>query len=102
MALDDREGIRGILTKLRCLNPCADVNAAVRAVWIEVSASWPWDMRAALLRELTDHGRHLGRPVPQPPATIPMPTPERPRFEPLYESRMDFRDRILESAGELP
>jgi hypothetical protein len=102
MVLNDREGIRGILTKLRCLNPCADVNAAVRAVWTEVSASWPSEMRTALLRELADPERHLGWPVPPPPAAIPRPAPERPRFGPLYEPRSDFRDRILESVGELP
>jgi hypothetical protein len=102
MVGNGREDIRGILTKLRCLNPCDDVHAAVRAVWNAVSASWPPEMRTALLRELTDPERHLGWPVPPPPAAIPVPMPERPRFGPLYEPRRDFRDRVLQSVEDLP
>ena len=102
MVTNGREDIRGMLRKLRCLNPCNDVNAAVRAVWNAVSASWPPEMRTALLRELTDPERHLGWLVPPPPAAIPVPMPERPRFGPLYEPRRDFRDRVLQSVEDLP
>jgi hypothetical protein len=37
---------------------------------------------------------------PQPGITAPQPT--RPRFGPLYQPRRDFRDKILQSAEDLP
>jgi hypothetical protein len=101
MVTNGREDVRGILTKLRCLNPCVEVDAAVRAVWSAVTSRWPADMRNVLLRELADPARHLGWPVPPPPSMM-LPPPERPRFGPLYEPRRHFRDRLLQSGEELP
>ena len=101
MVANGREDVRGILTKLRCLNPCVEVDAAVRAVWSAVTSHWPADMRNALLRELADPARRLGWPVPPPPSMM-VPLPERPRFGPLYEPRRHFRDRLSQSVEELP
>jgi Domain of unknown function (DUF4157) len=42
-------------------------------------------------------------PSPKPPKPgISAPQPARPRFGPLYQPRRDFRDKILQSADDLP
>jgi len=91
------EGIRGILTKLRCINPCTDVDRNVRIVFEAQTARWPREMRDTYLGELTDPSNHLGWPIPAAPTLRP-PAPERPKFGPLYVPRTDFIQQAERSA----
>jgi hypothetical protein len=103
MVDDDREGIRGILTKLRCINPCADVAKAVADTFNKVAGGWPSEQRNVLLRELADPSRRLGWPIPAPPALrAPGPDPkDRPKFGPLYQPRRTFVPELERSLEEL-
>jgi hypothetical protein len=51
------EGLRGILQKLRCLNPCSKVAADVKTIAGPRIASWPANVRAAFLAEVKDPAR---------------------------------------------
>ena len=100
---NQREGVRGILTKLRCINPCSDVNDAVTKSFRSVTQGWSPDMRDSVLRELADPARHLGWPIPAPPdVKPPEPDPaDRPKFGPLYRPRRTFVPELERSLEDL-
>jgi hypothetical protein len=74
------EGIRGMLTKLRCINPCDQVDRDVRAVWASSAASWPPWLRNHFLAVITDPALNLRWPVPPPPR-LELRPPERSSLE---------------------
>jgi hypothetical protein len=65
--LHGEQNIRGILTQLRCLNPCAEVNRMVRATFEAATANWPRWLRDAALDVLADPANGLGWPMPPSP-----------------------------------
>jgi hypothetical protein len=69
------EGIRGILTKLRCMASCDDVNTSVRRVFEAQTASWPQQVRDVLLSALADPSNRLQWPMPPPPRAGLPPAP---------------------------
>jgi Domain of unknown function (DUF4157) len=69
------EGIRGILTKLRCVASCDDVNTSVRRVFEAQTASWPQQVRDVLLSALADPSNRLQWPMPPPPRAGLPPAP---------------------------
>jgi hypothetical protein len=85
----DGESIGGILRRLRCINPCADVDKSVTAVFNTQTANWPREVRRIVLNELADPANHLAWPIPPEPDVAP-PAPERPKFGPLYQPRGTF------------
>jgi hypothetical protein len=66
------EGIRGILQKLRCLNPCDRVDRDVAAVALPRITSWPADVRAGFLAEVKNPAREEKAP---PERKLRWPTP---------------------------
>jgi hypothetical protein len=95
--LHDSENIRGILTKLRCLNPCDKVEASVKAVFLAQASGWTVEERNLMLSFLTDPAMRLNWPMPPPPPTFTFPVPEHPKQGPLYRPRGSFDTEILES-----
>jgi hypothetical protein len=65
--LHGEQNIRGILTQLRCLNPCDEVNRMVRATFEAATSNWPRWLRDAALDVLTDPANGLGWPMPPSP-----------------------------------
>jgi hypothetical protein len=65
--LRGEQNIRGILTQLRCLNACADVDRMVRATFDAATSDWPSWLRAAALDVLADPANGLGWPMPPAP-----------------------------------
>jgi Domain of unknown function (DUF4157) len=93
------EGIRGMLTKLRCINECDKVAALITALVGSVTATWPDEMKNALLQALSDANK-LDWPLPA-PNLRPAP-PERPKAQPLYQPRKAFIPEIEKSLENLP
>jgi Domain of unknown function (DUF4157) len=69
------EGIRGILTSLRCSASCADADSAVRRVFEAQSASWPSEYRDTVLTVLANPSVRLQWPMPPPPRPGLSPVP---------------------------
>jgi hypothetical protein len=92
------QGFRGMLTKLRCLNPCEKVQMLVTSLWESLTATWPEEMRNTLLEELRAIP-NLDWPVP---AASLRPAADRPKLPPLYEPRRSFVPEIEDSPADLP
>jgi hypothetical protein len=93
-------GVRGILTRLRCTLPCAEVDESITKVFGELTSSWPREMRDALLFGLMDPARALGWP-PRPgmPPSMTFPPEPHPKPKPLYVPRGGF-EREAGKTGE--
>jgi hypothetical protein len=95
------EGIRGILTRLRCLHPCDVVDANVRTVFRAASVGWSREDVRLALSELADPSNHLGWPIPPPPTVGAPAPPPRPRPSPLYRPRGGFYDALGRTEEDL-
>ncbi|MBL9135485.1 MAG: DUF4157 domain-containing protein [Verrucomicrobiales bacterium] len=71
------EGLRGILTKMRCLAPCAVVDQNVRVTFEALAAQWPPAVRQLVLSELNhpDHGLNWPVALPTPGLQKAAPSP---------------------------
>jgi len=74
------ENIPGIVMRLRCLNPCAEVDAMLRANFAAASSGWSPAVRQALLTLLTDPAYGIHWPAPRQPGWSLRPEPEALRF----------------------
>lgn len=74
------ENIPGIVMRLRCLNPCAEVDAMLSANFAAASSGWPPAVRQALLTLLTDPAYGIHWPAPRQPGWSLTPQPEGLRF----------------------
>ena len=74
------ENIPGIVMRLRCLNPCADVDTMLRANFAAASAGWQPAVRQALLTLLTDPTWGIHWPGPRQPGWNLRSEPEQLRF----------------------
>jgi uncharacterized protein DUF4157 len=92
------EGIRGMLTKIRCLNPCEKVAVMIQSLVESITATWPDEIKNALLQALRDADK-LDWPVPAPSLR---PEPEHPKMPPLYQPRGTFVPEIEKSVEDLP
>ena len=92
------EGFRGMLTKLRCVNPCDKVQVLVRNLMESVMATWPDDMKNTLLQELSSF-EGLDWPMP---ADSLRPAADRPKMPRLFEPRTTFVPQIEQSVEDLP
>ncbi len=92
------EGIRGMLTKLRCINTCGTVTVLVTSLVQSVTAAWPEEMKNLLLQGLHDVDK-LDWPMPAP---ISFPAPTHPKMPPLYQPRGTFIPEIEKSIENLP
>jgi Domain of unknown function (DUF4157) len=61
------ENIPGIVMRLRCLNPCAEVDRLLQANFAAASTGWPQAVRQALLTLLTDPAYGIHWPAPRQP-----------------------------------
>ena len=107
------ENIPGILTRLRCLNPCGELDTMLRTLFGSVTTGWPAAQRLALLTMLTDPAAGLHWPAAPQPAWKLTPEPEELRFErePLQrkpsdgavtgeETAIDSVEATLRESGE--
>lgn len=80
------EGIRGIMTSLRCMEPCATVDRNVRLVFEARAAQWPAAVRQLVLSALNDPALQLSWPV-----SVPTPSLQ---LEPGNPGELDSAPRV--------
>jgi hypothetical protein len=113
------EDIPGILLRLRCLNPCGEVDKMLKSVLTAVTAGWDAPVRQAVTTILTDPALQLHWPAPPQPHWKLTPEPAGLRFgeNPLQRKERcetkrtigksndpleEEADRIAGGVGEVP